>query len=349
MIWRSRSGVGVHDHRFGRLERDRPTGGHDAGLLDGLGRDAGQVDGPALEGAPGVEPRQQQEIVHQPAHPAAFAGDQPHQPQQFLRAGLAALLQAVLGQPAHRGQRRAQLMAGIGDETPHPVLRLQGAGLAVRSRQVGGLDAGKHHVQRLGQPPDLGIPRRMVDAPGEVTARDRRRRRLDLPKRRQAGPHQRQSEAGEQHDGGGRGQRVGNLQAGDRAVEVAETARDDQMTSAGVVLHQHAPGVSRRTRGGGRERRSDVTELRGRQLRSVRGAQRAARHADLPVRSDHLDQELRGQRLMTTAVTGLERLPLHDAGGDRREVLKLVVCSGKQVAAQQRGTENRGHQGGQDD
>jgi hypothetical protein len=77
----------------------------------------------------------------------------------------------------------------------------------------------------------------MVDAPGEVTARDRRRRRLDLPQRRQAGPHQRQSEAGEQHDGRGCGQRVGNLQAGDRAVEVAETCRDDQVASAGEVLH----------------------------------------------------------------------------------------------------------------
>ena len=34
-------------------------------------------------------------------------------------------------------------------------------------------------------------------------------------------------------DGGARGQRVGNLQTGDRAVEVAETVGDDQVTSAG--------------------------------------------------------------------------------------------------------------------
>ena len=151
--------------------------------------------------------------------------------------------------------------------------------------------------------PTSVLPGRMVDAPGEVTARDRRRRRLDLPKRCQAGPHQRQAEASEQHDGGGRGQRVGNLQAGDRAIEVAETARDDQMTSAGRRAPPGRARSPRRTRGGGCERRSDVTELRGRQPRSVRGAQRPARHADLPVRSDHLDQELRGQRLRTTAAT----------------------------------------------
>jgi len=177
------------------------------------------------------------------AHPAGLAGDQAHQPQQFRSASRLALLEAVLGEPAHRGQRRAQFVARVGDETLHPLLRSPGAGLAVRSRQVRGLDAGQHPVQRAGQPPDLGIPGRMVDAPGQVTAGDRGCRRLDSLERRQAGPHQRQADTSQQHDGDAPGQRVGYLQAGDRAVEIAEAVRDDQMASAGQRLHQDAPGA----------------------------------------------------------------------------------------------------------
>ena len=176
--------VGVYDYRFCRLQCDGPPRGRDAGLLDGLGRDAGQVDGPTVQRASHIEPSQQQKIIHQSAHPAGLTGDQAHQPQQFLPVSRLALLEAVLGEPAHRGQRRAEFVAGVADETPHPLLRCPGAGLAVRSRQVGGLDGGQHHIQRLGQPPDLGIAGRMVDAPGEVTASDCRGRQLDLPERR---------------------------------------------------------------------------------------------------------------------------------------------------------------------
>jgi hypothetical protein len=73
--------------------------------------------------------------------------------------------------------------------------------------------------------------KRRIRSPGGVTARDRRGRRLDPPKRRQAGPHQRQADAGEQDDGDGPGERVGYLQAADRAVEITAVVRDDQMTS----------------------------------------------------------------------------------------------------------------------
>jgi hypothetical protein len=37
--------VGVDDHGIRRVQRDRPAGVHDAGLADGLGRDAREVDG----------------------------------------------------------------------------------------------------------------------------------------------------------------------------------------------------------------------------------------------------------------------------------------------------------------
>ena len=217
-------------------------------------------------------------------------------------------------------------MAGVGDETPHPLLRSPGAGLAVRSRQVSVLDAGQHHVQRFGQPPDLGVLGGIVDAPGEVTVSDRRSRRLDLPERRQASPHQRQADACQQHDGDAPGQRVGYLQVSDRAVEIAETVCDDQITAAGLRLRQDAPGTPRGTSACCGERRSGLAQLRRGQSRSARRAQRTARHADLPVGADHLDQKLRGQRLRTAAaVSWLELLPLHDAARDGREVPELGV------------------------
>ena len=226
-------GVGVDDHRIGGLERDPSSCVHDAGPGDGFGGEAGQVDGPPIQRPSGFVSGQQQEVCHQPAHPVGLAGDQRHQPQQFFPAGRVVLLQAVLGQPADRGQRGAQFVAGVRDEAAHAFLGPQGTRLAVRSRQVGGLDAGQHHIQRFGQPPDLGVSGRLVDAPGQVTGRDRRGRRLDPGQRRQAGPHQRQAEAGQQNDADGSGHRVGYLQAGDRTVETAETVGNDEMTSAG--------------------------------------------------------------------------------------------------------------------
>ncbi len=104
MIWRSRYVVGVHDHRFGRLECDRQASSHDAGLLDGSGRlNALAVDGLAPERAPGVEPRQQPG-----SRPSGEVGGgaaraiKLRQPQQLPPAGLTTL--AVSGSPAHRGQ-----------------------------------------------------------------------------------------------------------------------------------------------------------------------------------------------------------------------------------------------------
>ena len=317
--------VPVDDHRVGCLYRDRPPGVYDAGPLDGFGREAGQVRGSPVQRAPGIEAGQQQEVRYQPAHAVGLAGDLAHQPQQFLPGGRVALLHAVLGQPAHGSQRGTQLMAGISDKTPHPLLRAQRPPFTVRSRQVCGLDAGQHHIQGLGQTPDLGVPGRMVDAPGQVAARDRLRLRLDPCQRRQAGARERQADPGQQDDGNGAGERVGHLQAGYRAVEVAETVGDNQMASAGQPLYQNAPGASRCTGGRGCERRSGVAELRCGQPQRFGRAQRSARHLNLAVGADHFDQELRGQRLGTAVRIGLQLLPLDDAAGDLREVLELSV------------------------
>src|ERR1700749_302090 len=66
--------------------------------------------------------------------------------------------------------------------------------------------------------------------------------------------HSGKPDARQQDDGDAPGQRVGQLQAGNGAVETAEAVGNDQMTSAGQSLHQDTPGTFRGIGGGSSER-----------------------------------------------------------------------------------------------
>ena len=166
-------GVG-HDHRgLGGVQRDRAAGVGGAGVLGGLGRDAGQVDGRPVEGAAGVVVREEEQVFDELAHAAGFALDHAHEPQQF--AGWPAwspCCRPYSASPADGGEGSAQLVAGVGGELPHPDLGAPGLFLPAGACLVSGLDGAEHGVQRAGKPADLGPLRRMVDAPGEVTVRD---------------------------------------------------------------------------------------------------------------------------------------------------------------------------------
>ena len=70
------------------------------------------------------------EFYPDPADKAAIATG-----MEQLRAEPAAL-PVVLGEAADRGQRRAQLVAGIGDESAHPLLRLMRRRLGFTQAQV---------------------------------------------------------------------------------------------------------------------------------------------------------------------------------------------------------------------
>ena len=65
------------------------------------------------------------------------------------RIGVVAHALRQLGVAADRGQRRAQFVAGVGDELAHPGL----AGLPRRQR---GRDVVEHPVQRRPELPNLG-------------------------------------------------------------------------------------------------------------------------------------------------------------------------------------------------
>ena len=170
--------IGVDDDRVVSQEGDPAARVYDADGLDRLRRDARQVDVAPVQGAVGVQSGQHQQVLDEPAHPAGLVVDKGHQPQQLVRTGRIALLQAEFSQSPNGRQRRAQLMTRVGDELPHPVFRPEGTCLALFARPVRGLDPAEHGVQRIGQTADLGAARGMVDAPRKVTAGDRRGRRL---------------------------------------------------------------------------------------------------------------------------------------------------------------------------
>ena len=114
--------------------------------------------------APRVGAGQEQQVAHQPAHP-------PGRAQRGLgRLGLLAV--ELLGQQLevgqHAGQRRAQLVRGVGDELALAVEHRQG--VAAR-----GVERREHSLQRPGQLGDLVLGLGMGDAAARVPGA------LDLP------------------------------------------------------------------------------------------------------------------------------------------------------------------------
>ena len=83
----------------------------------------GEVDLLLVERPAGVEAREQQQVVDQDGHPGRLGLD-PAERVGDRRGHRLALAAGQLGVPADRGERRAQLVAGVGDELAHPRLAL---------------------------------------------------------------------------------------------------------------------------------------------------------------------------------------------------------------------------------
>jgi hypothetical protein len=121
-----------------------PFGVGDPGPLGTAGDHGGQVDRLRAPAGMLAQPGQPEHVVDQPAHPAGLQHDPAHHLVDLIGAAQGALL-VELGVGAQRGERGAQLVAGVGEETAHLLL----AGLAFV--QVG-LDPGQHAVQRRAEP-----------------------------------------------------------------------------------------------------------------------------------------------------------------------------------------------------
>ena len=134
-----------------------PFGVGDPGPLGAPGDHGGHVDG--LGGPAGMlaQPGQPEHVVDQPAHPAGLQHDPVHHLVDLVGAAQRALL-VELGVGAQRGERGAQLVAGVGEEPAHLLL----AGLALVQA---GLDPGQHAVQRRAEPAHLAA-RVVAGSPG---------------------------------------------------------------------------------------------------------------------------------------------------------------------------------------
>ena len=136
--------AGHAERRVGQGQAPLALAVDDAGVVDRLEQQAGQVDGLALEGASGVEARQQQQVLDQPGHPGRLGLDLAQR-----GAGRVGLPAGELGVAGDRRQRGAQLVGGVGDELPDLLLA------AVPGLQ-GRLDVVEHGVEGRADLPDLG-------------------------------------------------------------------------------------------------------------------------------------------------------------------------------------------------
>ena len=138
-----------------------------------------------------VQPRERQQVLDQHAHARGLVLDPPHRLRDVLRLARRAHAEQ-LRVAADRDQRRAQLVRGVGDEAPQPLL----ARLA-RGERV--LEPVEHAVQREPEAADLGALVGRLDAVREVAAGDRGGGVAHAVQREQADAHDDQREAADQH------------------------------------------------------------------------------------------------------------------------------------------------------
>ena len=171
-----------------RVEGDGPVGLDCERGLDRLAHYLFELDRLTLERPSLVEARQEEQVVHEQAHPLRLAADALHRARKVVRPPVGAAREQ-LGIRAYRGQRRPQLVRGVGHEAAQ--LLLGGC-----PRFERGLDLAEHRVQREPKPPDLRVRLGPLHAPREIAARDRRRRRADRAQRTKPDAHGPKAECG---------------------------------------------------------------------------------------------------------------------------------------------------------
>ena len=217
------------------------TGRHRRRLGGRLAHDFGQVDGLAQPLAPGVGAGQQEQIGHEPPHPAR--GTQRRVGHLPLLARELGLEQLEVGEDARQGG--AQLVRGVRDE-----LALTGQrtlGLAAR-----GVECPQHVLERARQVGDLvvGLRLRQLDGrvtrPGDVAGRagepgDRRHRPAgegqagEEGERGTAEDAERKEQVDARDGVADAAERLRVLEAGDHlAVGIGQLARDDQVAMDAV-------------------------------------------------------------------------------------------------------------------
>ena len=171
----------ARDERGGELDLDRAFRLERPRRLHRLGDDLVEGDRLERERTALVEMGQQEQVIDEHAHPLGFTADPLHRALEVVGVvgGAAA---EELGVGADGGERRAQLVRGVGDEAAE--LRLGGL-----ERRHSLLDLLEHLVERQPEPADLGAILCALDALREVARRDRRRGLPDRIERAQPEAH----------------------------------------------------------------------------------------------------------------------------------------------------------------
>ena len=220
--------VPLHHDRSPLVEVDGPVGLDHAGVGDQVPHERPQVDAAALQRAPLVEPRQQQQVVDQHPHALGLLLDPAHGRLEVGRP-LRGPAAEELGVAPHRGQRGLELVGGVPHELAQPPLGLAPLG-------EGLLDAGEHDVQRAPEAADLGARVLVLDALGEVTGRDGVGRGADAVEGPQPQAHQPPGQGAERRQGGCAHRQLDPEEPSEGVVDVAQRHPDHQR----AVRREHA-------------------------------------------------------------------------------------------------------------
>ena len=213
---RDRAVGDVHRHDDARVGQ---LGAHGLG---GGGGDVAQIHRPPGEReGPGPQPRQVQQVVHEPVEPASLGLDRPARGRRVRRGAVGQCLRPA----ADRGQRRAQVVGHRQQEVPLGV--------------AGPLERGRHGVHRPDQPARARRRRAPARRPGPP---GRRRRCVGWPPRRRP--------AGRTATGPG-GPRPARRPAPDRGPGDHEPPARHAHAGDGRILGAPAAATPARRRAGG--------------------------------------------------------------------------------------------------
>jgi len=271
-------GLVAGEHQVvGMLEGHRPGRVDGRQVGQGVGGHGHQVDRPPFQGAALVEAGQEQQVLDEEAHAGGLVLDAAHGPGQVL-GPLGRAPAEQFGVPPDGGERRAQLVAGVGHEAAQPVL---GGGPFGEGR----LDLGQHGVEGQAEAADLGVGLGRLDPAGQVPAGDVAGGFGDAFQRGEPEADDGQRQQRQEEQDGGREDQLDADQAVQRLVELGGGEGDVEggAVVAGGGQHPVADVAADRADGGvALAVRGRVGQLRKRAAlhRVLRG--RAAGAAQLP-------------------------------------------------------------------
>ena len=229
ITWRSLSAIAEHPNIAGDHEVERMLVVDEASPVDRLSHHLDQVDRGPLEWAAVVEAGQQQQVVDEHAHADGLLLDVPHDPGQVFGA--------VIGTPAKQlgvapdgGERRAQLVGGVGDEPAQAVL-----GRVALTE--GRLDLAEHGVEGDPEAAHLGTRIGLGHPTGQVARGDVLGGLLDVVEGAQAEAHHPEAGGRRRHQHG----------AGHRQLDPAQIVK-----GGGHVAHRQGDDELCRRSGGSR-------------------------------------------------------------------------------------------------